>query len=62
MEQRQTADILKFPKKRKPRKKQSKLKARLKSLIDTQEIITIIIGVVLAEITYDLIKMALHSI
>jgi hypothetical protein len=61
MEQRQTADILKFPKKRKSRKKQSKLKAFIKK-IDRHEIVTIIIGVVLAEITYDLIKMALHSI
>jgi len=65
MEQRQ-ADILKFPKKlRKPRKKQSKYKKRVKkfmSIFDMPEITTVVIGVVGAEMTYDLIKFLAHFI
>lgn len=61
------AKIIPLPKRkvRKPRKKRSKTKkflAHLYKKIDGYEIITIIIGVVAAEITYDLIKMALIAI
>jgi hypothetical protein len=66
MENTNYAKVLPLPKRViKPRKKQNKYKRLFKRLykkIDGYEVVTIVIGILIADVVYDLMKLALVAL